>query len=96
MKKLHTIALCLGLFAGGLVLGQAFSGDVGTITETEVDDVTELADSLYSQYVTGSLRAKSAAQISQLADETRVRLDVLAIKQNAEIIKLLKEIKAKK
>ncbi|WP_161884474.1 hypothetical protein [Deinococcus alpinitundrae] len=40
--------------------------------------------------------AKSAPQVQQVAQETSLRLQYIQIRQNAEIIRLLSEIAAKK
>lgn len=95
MKKIQTGMLALGLFAGGLVLGQAFDGDIGDMTGLTQPLLTGKADGIYTAYVTKSLSAKSAPQISQVADEARVRFEYIQIKQNEEIIRLLKEVAKK-
>lgn len=94
--KLKAWAAALGLFAGGMVLGQAFPGDVGRMMDLKPGDAVSTSESIYAHYINLSLSAKSAAQMSQAADEARVRLDMIQIKQNAEIIRQLTLLNAKK
>lgn len=94
--KLKVWAGALGLFAGGMVLGQAFQGDVSDMAAVTPTGAVGAAETIYAEYVTLSLNAKSAAQISQVADEARVRMDLIQVKQNAEIIRQLTLLNAKK
>lgn len=96
MKKIKLFMTALGLLLGGIVLGQAFDGDVGEMLQVKPTGITNKADKIYETYGQEVAYAKSAVQISQLSDEARVRLEYLQIKQNAEIIRLLGEIKDKK
>ncbi|MBB5232671.1 hypothetical protein [Deinococcus budaensis] len=94
--KLKAWAAALGLFAGGMVLGQAFQGDIGQMRDVTPAAAVSTAETVYAEYVTLSLNAKSAAQISQIADEARVRMDLIQVKQNAEIIRQLTLFNSKK
>ncbi|ACO46235.2 hypothetical protein DEDE109153_01115 [Deinococcus deserti] len=96
MQKLKTFGLALGLFAGGMVLGQAFEGDVGPMINLKPNEAVKRADAIYTEYAGLVGMAKSAVQVSQASDEARVRLEYLQVKQNAEIIRLLGDLKNKK
>jgi len=95
-SKLMIGSAAFGLFLGGLVVGQALSSDAAQLTLSKVGDLPSAADSLYASYTTALISAKSAAQISQVADETSVRMNYIQVKQNAEIIRLLTVISTKK
>ncbi len=97
MKKIHAGALALGLFMGGLVAGQAFGPDTlfSAKGKTKSDFIKE-ADAILAEYGENVAVANSAPQISQVANEAHVRFDYIQIKQNAEIIRLLNIIAAKK
>lgn len=97
-NKFLTLAASLGLFAGGLVIGQSFDGDVGTMTAIKPSGIEAQADKIYSDYgktLAGAYNP-SAVQIQQVGNEASVRLQYLQIKQNAEIIRLLTELNKKK
>jgi hypothetical protein len=64
-----------------------------------VDDpvaTAKFADSSLQGFFMEKAGAKSAAQVSQTADETRVRLEALQIAQNARIIALLAQLNSQK
>jgi hypothetical protein len=48
------------------------------------------------EWVVGQEQAKSAAQISQVADQARMKLEFLQVAQNQKIIELLTQLNAKK
>lgn len=92
MQKILKLGAVLGLFMGGLVLGQAFSiVSIVDIRNSEPDDLSKTADALMNNYATTVARANGAAQVNQVASEVSVRMQYIQIKQNAEIIRLLKE-----
>lgn len=96
MKKVKAWAAALGFFAGGMVLGQAFRGDDGPMRSITPATAVSAAETIYLDYVTAVLSAKGAPQVSQVADEARVRMDLIQIKQNAEIIRQLTLLNGKK
>lgn len=95
-KKILTAAAALGFLAGGMVLGQAMRSDANVMKDFQVNGSTQKADAIYQDYVRIVESSKSAAQVSQVADEAVVRLEYIQTVQNAEIIRLLTEIKNKK
>lgn len=96
-NKLFAVAAVLGLFAGGVVLGQALENDEGDLFNSKAGGAVQQADRIYTAYTRASVfDAKSAPQITQVATEASVRLQYLQIKQNAEIIRLLTELNKKK
>jgi hypothetical protein len=95
-KKILTAAAALGLFAGGLALGQFMDGDAGRMDAVKPSTAVQTASTIYTDYVTGSIAGGSAVQISQVADEANIRMQYIIVKQNAEIIRLLDVISKKK
>lgn len=97
MRKLQQAALVLGLFAGGVAVGQAFDfNSLVTLLDSKDDAIPEQAKQLLTDYGSAVGSAKSSPQVSQVADETLVRMHYLEIRQNAQIIALLKQLAAKK
>jgi hypothetical protein len=96
MKKIQTAAAVVLLIAGGFGLSQAFTlVSVAAITNSDLDKLPDLA----AEYSTNASRLgtnPSAAQISQVNSELNSRLQYIQIRQNAEIIRLLGVIAAKK
>ncbi|GGR70488.1 hypothetical protein GCM10008959_35260 [Deinococcus seoulensis] len=97
MKQIKTVALALGLLTGGVAIGQALSSATTTkaMSKTQSDFISE-ANSVLSDYNLSLIYSKSAPQTSQVANEATVQLLYIQAKQNAEIIRLLTEIKNKK
>lgn len=79
------------------MLGQAFQDDEQALRALAEPALVGEADNLYIAYVSklASAKSPSAPQVSQVADETMVRFDYIQIKQNQEIIRLLKQIAEK-
>ena len=55
-------------------------------------DAEDTANHIYSGFLIDTYTAKGAAQISQVADEQRLKLDLIQIGQNQKIISLLEKI----
>ncbi len=97
MSKIKTVAAALGLFAGGMAVSQMFpatqvmvfnSSDLDTYPKQAQDDFYQLSLSLNGTKA-------SAVQISQMNDELNTKLQVMQVRQNAEIIRLLRSIDSK-
>ncbi|MBZ9753175.1 hypothetical protein K7W42_20270 [Deinococcus sp. HMF7604] len=97
MSKLKRGALVLGLLFGGMALGQAFNArDIVALVGSPLGDSAKLADAIAGDYASKVALASSAPQITQVASEAVVRLEHLQARQNAEVIRLLTEIRNKK
>jgi len=99
MRQLKTGAVVLGLFLGGAVVGQAFGPtfiDQIRASKGALPDSGKIADDIAFSYSQKVGDAKSAPQVTQVANEATVQFLYLQSRQNAEIIQLLKDIKAKK
>lgn len=96
MGKMKRWAFVLGIFAGGMVIGQAFVFDADVLKRATPDQIVGTADELYLDYTQAVKQSKSAAQTTQVASEMLVRMEYLQIKQNGEMIRLLNDIKNKK
>ena len=96
-NKVKSVLLALGLLAGGVAIGQAFSlVSIVDITNSKPDELEASAEVLMRAYQTGANASKGVPQIQQVAAETGIRLQYIQIRQNAEIIRLLGQIAAKK
>lgn len=96
-NKAKSIFLALGLLGGGAVIGQALNGaSINLITQTKPAELEENAKNIIADYTDSLESAKSAVQVQQVAAETGVRLQYIQIRQNAEVIRLLGQIAAKK
>lgn len=96
-NKIKSALLATGLLLGGAAIGQAFRfASIEAITASPVGGLSTIAGTLMNDYQTGASSSKSAAQIQQVAAEASIRLQYIQIKQNAEIIRLLGQIAAKK
>lgn len=97
MKQIKTVALALGLLTGGVAIGQALSYDALTSArnKSKTDYVAE-ANAIIQDFRLQAISASSAPQVSQVSNEATVQLLYIQTKQNAEIIRLLTEIKNKK
>jgi hypothetical protein len=96
-KQLKHGALALGLTLGGIAIGQGL--DFGPSSDAEDKSQTDFvleATALIRDYRTATARANGAPQVSQVANEATAQLLYINAKQNAEIIRLLTEIKNKK
>ena len=92
MKKWMIAALLVGAGLGGAVLAQAFSSSsMFAVSNTKTDDLYTLAEGYAIMYNASVSSSKSPAQTQQVAAEFSVRLQLIQIKQNAEIIRLLKK-----
>lgn len=97
MHRPTMAATALTLLLTGAVLGQAFSNsDLRTLSGSSADQAVANMQGAISQYTIAIDDAKSAAQVTQLTGETALRLQVIQIQQQAETIRLLKVIAAKK
>lgn len=97
MKKLLPVAIAVGLFSSGLVIGQAFGlRSISDIELAKPDQLGPMADQLANSYWDTVKQAKSAAQVSQVSDEAAFRMQYIQVKQNTEIIRLLKKIAGEK
>ena len=97
MRKVKTFAAALGLFAGGMAVSQLFpASQVLVFNTSNIDTYPKQAqDDYYALALSLNGTKASAVQISQLNDELSTKLQVMQIKQNAEIIRLLRSIDSK-
>ena len=96
MTKLKTVVAVLALLAAGVALGQSFGSTfILGLSGKALGDSGKTADQIAESYYFKVLDAKSAPQVSQVANEASVHLLYLQARQNAEIIKLLTEIRNK-
>ena len=96
-KQFKQGALALGLTLGGIAIGQGL--DYGPVSDAEDKSNTDFiaeADRIVRGYRTAVARANGAPQVSQVSNEATAQLLYITAKQNAEIIRLLTEIKNKK
>jgi hypothetical protein len=89
MKKVITIVIILFL---GVALGQALDTIFNQIDESDAADQLANARVIAANYQSVIKAARSAPQISQISDEANVQLNYILIKQNQEVIRLLKKI----
>jgi hypothetical protein len=84
-----------GVIAASLVAGVA-GGQVADVLlgmrDARADQVPALAAQAVGEYSSARDLARSAPQVSQIADETMVPLTYALVKQNQEIIRLLKKL----
>lgn len=96
-KKIKAVFFALGLLSSGIAIGQAFSlVSIVNITSAKPSELPTQAEDLMNAYQDKVGTAQSAVQIQQVASETSVRLQYIQIRQNAEVIRLLNQIAAKK
>ncbi|THF86142.1 hypothetical protein E7T09_13000 [Deinococcus sp. KSM4-11] len=95
MKKIKTMAIVLGLFAAGVAVGQAKDA-ISEFYNADVSQAQTQANSTYAAWALSRTSGLPAAFVSNQAEDTKVRLAYLQVKQNAEIIRLLTELNTKK
>ncbi|GAA5514808.1 hypothetical protein Dcar01_03569 [Deinococcus carri] len=94
-KTILTLAAALGLFTGGVGTAQFFKSlDTSETRDATLAELPAQAEALIRR--TQGLGNPSAAQISQVNAEVAVQLQYMQVRQNAEIIRLLTQIAAKK
>ena len=89
MKKLVTLTIILFL---GVASSQALDTIFNQIDESDASDQLSNARVVAANYESIIKLAKSAPQISQISDEANVQLNYILIKQNQEVIRLLRKI----
>lgn len=91
MKKLMTLVTAVGLLAGGVALGQYIGNrDQYDIQNSALKDLPAVAYKLTGTLITGIGNAKPGSQqITQAEAEANTQLQLIQIRQNAEIIRLL-------
>ena len=97
MKKQMTIFVAaFALIAGCVGVAQVFTlVSVSAINNAKLDELPGLA-SEYSVTASSLASTASAPQVTQVNSELNSRLQLIQIRQNAEIIRLLGVIAAKK
>ena len=66
------------------------------VDTTDPAKMSEVASKILSAAEIDMIGARGAAQISQLADQAQLQLSKIIIKQNDEIVRLLRKISEKK
>lgn len=88
-RKLLNVAVALGLFVGGFGAASYFSSlDISTTRDAKLADLPNIAEKI----VRNSQVEGSAPQVAQVAAEASVQLQYAQVRQNAEIIRLLKKL----
>ena len=95
-KKILTVAATLGLLFGGVAIGGFFSSLSYTnlFSADGVPSLVGLESNIKS--AVAETQGASAAQVSQVHAELNTQMQYIQIRQNAEIIRLLGVIAAKK
>ena len=91
MKKIIAFGL---VFAAGIGLGQVASNV--NITRADPGRMTAVAVTYADAFERGKTQARNPEQISQLADETNIPLQLMIVRQNDEIIRLLRKLNKEK
>ena len=84
------------IIACSVFLSLSFQVYADEISSADPARMSRLADSIVSDVNMSSTYAKGAAQVSQLADQAQLKLSQMLIRQNDEIVTLLREIAKKK
>lgn len=79
-----------GVFGLGFGIGQVSTNRA--IVAANPGQLTAVATTFADAFERGKASARSAGQVSQLADETLVPLTYMTVKQNDEIIRLLRKL----
>lgn len=89
-------AAALALLVTGVAVGQnvhsRYWDNVLKVRNTDVDKLEEVAYQWASVFDDLRMRASTPAQVSQVADEAGVAMQYALVKQNQEIIRLLRRI----
>lgn len=94
MKK-HLLAL--GILGTGLAWGFSSVEDFRSgIRDASLGQMTALAQALLNTASLNMIGAKGAAQVSQVTDEAGLQMQAILIKQNDEIIRLMKKLVGEK
>ena len=97
MRKVKTFAAALGLFAGGMAVSQLFpASEVLLFNASNIDTYPkQTEEDFYDLSLMIRDSKASAVQITQVNAEFNTKLQIMQIKQNAEIIRLLRSIDGK-
>ncbi len=90
-NRILVFAAGAGLLLGGLGLGQYIStNDQNDVAKSALSDLPGVAYRLSNVSIAAlKSRGSSPAQVTQLAGEVNTQLQLIQIRQNAEIIRLL-------
>ena len=88
MKKWFVFLLVL---IGGGVLSQAIETVFDKVDKRDAGNLFEDAGILAIRYNYAMQQVKSATQVSQISDEVNVQMNYIIVKQNQEIIRLLRK-----
>jgi hypothetical protein len=89
MKKPVLVGL---FFVCSIAFSQAFDPITAKVNNTDPDKLFVVSSTLLARWQTAMSSVKSAAQSSQVSEETNVQMNYIIIKQNEEIIRLLKKV----
>lgn len=90
-KRAVGVALVLGFLCGALAF-QAVEDFRSQIASASPGAMASVASRIVDSASLNMIGAKGAVQISQVTDEARLQIDYILVKQNDEIIRLLKKI----
>jgi hypothetical protein len=90
VRKQLAAVLAVGALSG-FAVGQFTSPIVG-VWSTDAGDLLKVISPVADAYDRNVKTAKSAPQVSQLADEALVPMTYALVKQNQEIIRLLRKL----
>jgi hypothetical protein len=88
-KRVVAFVLAAGLSGFGFA---QLTGRLTEVTKAPPGSMTKLAEQIANDFDWRRQGAGSAAQVSQVADEASVALQYAIVKQNDEIIRLLKKL----
>jgi hypothetical protein len=97
MNQKIKIVVLAGLLCTGVALGfQSVEDYRSDISSTQPGQMANLAQKLLNTASLNMIGAKGAAQVSQTADEVNIQMQAILVKQNDEIIRLLKKVAGEK
>jgi hypothetical protein len=97
MNQKIKLGVLVGLLCTGVALGfQSVEDYRSDISTTQPGQMTILAQKLLNTASLNMIGAKGAAQVSQITDEASIQMQAILVKQNDEVIRLLKKIAGEK